>query len=308
MATQINPELSQLNIRDIQILGELPFHSSMRKLAKALGLEAQHMSKVLKNIEEKLSAQLVNRSVKGIAITPEGLRYSKMCKEILDSILRVQENFEQAEENKSQILVLASRVFLNSILSGVYAQLIENQFTNSRIRLIDGSPDKKEEWAKRGLVDLIVSIDKLTLSADWTNIHVGEIEWAFYARKNHPSARAHMSLGEFLQNKILVHSFINGDRLIEGDNVMGIKIRSKSKSLSVETAFAAINVITNSNQIGLLPIPLVKQLEIQDRLLRIHIDGQNRLQQKVFLSCHSDRVAQKFFRSLAEAIAKNLGS
>lgn len=306
MATQVNKELFQLNIRDIQTLAELPFHTSLRKLSQALGLEAQHMSKVLKTIEEKLNVQLVSRSVKGISVTPEGFRYANMCKEILNSILQVQENFDQADATKGQVLVLASRVFLNSIFSGAYAQLIEKKFTNSRLRLVDGSPDNKEEWAKRGLVDLIVSVDRLTLSEDWTSQLVGEIEWAFFARKNHPSARSKMKESDFLQEKILVHSYINGERLVETDVIMGLKIKSKSKGMSVETATTAISAVLNSNQIALLPKPIVIQLGLQEQLMQIQIEGNSGLRQKIFLSCHSDHVSQSFYQSLAQAMSKAL--
>jgi DNA-binding transcriptional LysR family regulator len=298
--------INQLTFRDMGVLSELPFHSSLRKLANASGLEAQHLSKIVKGMEDVLEVTLLNRSVKGIVPTPDGIRYARLAKEVLDFMSRAQEGFEKSEDSKTQVLTLGSRVFLNSMLAGVYARLTHLKFNNTRIRAVDGSPVEKEEWARRGLVDLIVSIEKLALSQEWVTQHLGEVEWSFFARRNHPGARSQMSLNELLAEKILIFAQIDGERLLESDVVMGVKVKAKSRGMSVETATTAIAAILNSNQIGLLPVFLVSQLGLQDRLLRIHVDGYEGFRQKVYLACHQDRVSKKFYDSMAQEISSLL--
>ena len=61
-----------MELRDIEYFAVVAEHGNLRRASEALGLSPPALSKSLRRLEESMQAKLVERTPKGVALTPVG--------------------------------------------------------------------------------------------------------------------------------------------------------------------------------------------------------------------------------------------
>ncbi len=299
--------IENLKISDFILIRELQYHQSLRSLSRAFKIEPQNMSKLIKRIETELGLNLVRRSSKGISLTPEAFNLIESFSDVF-KLLKQNQNqkiiIEKQEKVKNTTYTLAARGFINACLIPSLIKSADQILPQLKYLVVDASPAKKEEWARLGLVDFIISVEELDLGKNWQSEPVGTFSWNFYCRKGlivtNPIKREALS-----QYSILGHAHINDKRTIKEDNFMLEKNSKKSFQHAAETAISGMHISSLTDNFCYIPDLLVKQLPPKNGLQKILLENEPVKSQAVYLNAHIDRVQQRHFKELGK-ILKNI--
>lgn len=292
----------QLSFKDLKLIYEIPHHESLQSLSRALKIEPQNISKIIKRIEGDLNLKLINRSSTGSTPTSEALELAEIAKKILN----ISHDFlisKQVSDKKIIDYTFVSRVFLNACLSGVLTSASENELSDIRFKFIDASPKKKEIWARKGLIDLILSVEQIDLGKNWTHEKVGEFHWNFYGKKNHPIGTT-TRIEQLLKYPLVLHSHIDGDRMIDMKTVSNLKISPKILGHSSENTINTLKIISKTNQIGFLPDILYNEGFFNNEIQKISLEKNFPFKQSLYLSAHVDRVNQIHYKRILNILKK----
>jgi DNA-binding transcriptional LysR family regulator len=297
--------MDELSIKDFRVLAELPHHPSLRSLARSLHLEAQHLSKIVKSIETKLGQKLLLRSPQGISPTAQAIEWCGVAERVLVGLKTSDEASTRKAKQKVNQLTIVSRVFMNTYCSPIIAQMIEREMPQFSLRFVDASPRKKEEWARQGLAELILSIGQLDLGKMWEGQECGKIDWNFYSRTNHPIG-SQTTIEKMQEYPIIGHAYIDEKRLIETNRMSTAKVKSHSTGFMAETTITCMNIAASTNQITYLPELITRDSIKAGRLQRLHVRDLASHSQKVFLYAHLDKVQRSFYHRLINQLSSHL--
>ncbi len=87
-----------MNLRDLDLFCEVAHLGSFSKAAKAHGMSQPAASEIVKSIEEHLGCDLLNRSVRPLELTPEGVIYYDGCRQLLDEYRRLEDRVLQRRD------------------------------------------------------------------------------------------------------------------------------------------------------------------------------------------------------------------
>lgn len=128
----LKEEESAMRDSDWEIVYELYKNPNLTRVAKLLYMAQPSLTKRLKHIEEELAVTIVDRTPKGLELTPEGRYLGERAKEYLDFRKDVQEHLEQMRENAEYLITIGSSyTYSKYILSDL---LIQYQKQHPQIR------------------------------------------------------------------------------------------------------------------------------------------------------------------------------
>lgn len=286
---------NSIDFRDLKILSELSNQSSLRSLASYLDLEPQNLSKIIKSIEQKLNTEIIHRSSKGISITEDGMKYSQMA----DTILNLKPDLSFIDKKESRTITIASRVFINTCL----APALTNNLKNFRFRFVDGSPTKKEIWARSGLVDLVISLGELDLGKKFISEKMGVLEWGFFTNINNEMPDV-IHLSQAKNYKIIGSSYIELEKLRE---VFSFDHQNKHKlnfSHCAETSITSMMIASTNKDLVYLPKILIKTMKFENQFKEIKIKDITLRPNDVFLSCQIDKIKKKEYNLMSKILSE----
>jgi len=87
-----------MNLRDLDLFCEVAHLGSFSKAAKSHGMSQPAASEIVKSIEEHLGCDLLNRAVRPLELTPEGVIYYDGCRQLLDEYRRLEDRVLQRRD------------------------------------------------------------------------------------------------------------------------------------------------------------------------------------------------------------------
>ena len=87
-----------MHLRDLELFCEVAHLGSFSKAAKAHGMSQPAASEIVKSIEEHLGCDLLNRTVRPLELTPEGVIYYDGCRQLLDEYRRLEDRVLQRRD------------------------------------------------------------------------------------------------------------------------------------------------------------------------------------------------------------------
>lgn len=74
---------------------------SFSKAAASLGLARSSVSGIVQRLEDYLGIPLIERTTRSVTLTPQGLMYYRVCRQLLRSLQRAEENLRSDDEPES---------------------------------------------------------------------------------------------------------------------------------------------------------------------------------------------------------------
>lgn len=297
--------LRDLKIAELRILCEIPNQPSLRSLARLCGETPQNMSKILINIEKKTGEKLVFRSAQGYEPTEASYQIAKSLEPIVSKLANFTLESDWEEKETTTFYSLCSRAFMNFCFAPSIVEAFTNLESKVGFRFLDASPRRKEEWARLGLLDVILSIGELNLNKDWNQEAIGEIKWAFFTRINHPIGPV-TTISKLQKYPIILHSHIDGSRILDGLSIGTKKLAPKVFGAFTETNLAALQIAAKTNQICFVPEVIVRSLGLNYQVQKLVVSDFSDSPPALRLYAHKDRVKMTHLKIMKKAVSKIL--
>lgn len=231
-----------MEIRLLRYFWAVAQEGNISRAARILNITQPTLSRQIKELEESIGAPLFHREKNRLSLTREGC----FLKERAEEILALDEKLEQAFSTKrnEQLSGTISIGCVEADNSDTVAMLLEeliSDYPQIRFNLVTGTSDDISDRLEKGILDLAVLIEPVTLNEVETLTLPREEKWGFLVSKE---------------------LFIANKEFIQPEDIKGLPIlcssRSEVQRLLAEwsgLAFNQLNIVGNYNLIfNILPL------------------------------------------------------
>src|SRR5262245_11917620 len=177
-----------MELRDIEYFGVIAQHANMRRAAEALGLSPPALTKSLRRLETSMEAKLVERTGRGIRLTPMGDALAAQAQRLrmtLDDITR-----EAADLNRGQSghLRIGAGPTDCELLPAACTRLMR-EAPKLRIDITISDNDELVPLILDGKLDLAVNTVPPQVDEGVEAVHILDDQYVAFASADHPFAR-----------------------------------------------------------------------------------------------------------------------
>lgn len=282
----MNLSFRQVTLFELEILGELGQHTSLRSLSRAKKLEPPHLSKILARAEKKLGLALLKRSPSGYLLTPDGQRVVRFAREML----RTSESW-LAPEVPEPITVAAPRFVAAHVVAPALEALRQD---GRRFRLLDMAPDEVATAAAASAAEVVVSVGDVDLPRTWVPRPLGKLRWALYVPESHPlGSRA--TVEEVSQHPFVVPTYWSGKGFEAGDDYCPLPWSRRRRGDETSSIITALEIVRRSDtQMVFAPSLVMRATSTLGQMREVRVEGWDRVVRRVTLWLRSDRVRARF--------------
>lgn len=148
-----------MHIDNLKYFYDIATTKNISFVAKKSHISQSALSQQLIKLEDKLDTKLLERSNKGVNLTPEGEIALKYTKTILTSYTRMLEELNAYKNNKKTVNIYSLSYVKNFILPGFIGDFKKN-FKNYKINLSSIETPFNEESLNSSSFDIIISSEK----------------------------------------------------------------------------------------------------------------------------------------------------
>jgi DNA-binding transcriptional LysR family regulator len=190
-----------MELRDIEYFAVVAQHGSVRRASEALGLSPPALSKSLRRLEQAMQAKLVERTAKGVALTPVGvalLAQVHRLRLVLQDIRREADDLTHGRAGHLRIGVGATTV---EDLPEVCASLL-NQAPGLSVQVVVGDNDVMVPALCNGELDMIFNVIPGGPLPGCVQEHLFDDEVVVCASADHPLAkRRRVAMADLVQEQ-----------------------------------------------------------------------------------------------------------
>lgn len=296
----MDEELRRVTLFELEILGELAQHDSLRSLCRAKQLDAPHLSKILARTEKKLGIAVLKRSPKGYLLTPEGQRVVHFAREIsrASAVLK-----GAPTESPLRTLTIAAPRFVAACLVAPALEAIRSRLKGVRFRLLDVAPDEVASAAVSSAAELLVTVGTVDLPRTWEARDVGTLSWGLYASRRHPLP-VRVTGKQAAEYPFVVPTYWSGKAFDAGNDHCPLPWSQRRRGDESSSILTAVEIVRRSaEQLVFAPRIVMEEFRDAQGLRRIHVSDWEPVTRPVTLYAHADRVAAPFFEALHGALA-----
>ena len=297
-------DVSNLSLKDLRLLADMPKMKSIRSFALELGVTPPALSKTIMKLEEVLEVNMFERSAVGVIPTSELKELSLWAREVLSKVDQLNRSNEitRLPQFKQQITV-GTRAFLNTLFCGSFIQ--STPLKNIGWRFIDLSPHETLEAARLGGIQISLSLGKLPLGDNWYQEKVGDLHWALYVRTNHPLP-PNPSKEELVHYYFSFATYWDGTSVIKGEDFIPLENKLKHFGYGMQTAQTAIEIAKASDHIVHAP-KLLAQSHVNNGTLReVTLRGVKFTSHELYLATQIDKIPKKLQQGLVKQLARRI--
>lgn len=233
-----------MEMRDIEYFAVVAEHGNLRRASEALGLSPPALSKSLRRLEQSLQATLVERTPKGVALTPVGtmlLAQASRLRVTLRDIKHEANDMRRGEAGHLRIGVGATTV---EDLPAAYSALL-NKAPGLTGQVIVADNDELLPALRRGELDLIFNVIPETPYAGCIQEHLFDDEFIVCAAPDHPLAkRKRVTMADLAREKwaLSVPAVLNVQHLYQAFRDRGLplpQVAVEARSIRVRAQICA---------------------------------------------------------------------
>ncbi len=293
-------QLEDIRVSDLKLIKELAGVHSIRELARRISVDPQNLTKRIKQLEETLGAKIVNRSSKGISLTKQGDYLSKKFSDTVYSLENAFLFIQKSEHTKKRIRFCGRGYMISHFLYSCKAELLKEK--NYVFDLMDLSPQKTEQAARSGLLDVILSFEDTLLGPNWMRKEVGTVRWGFFARKNHPLANKN-NIRSLKNYDLLGFSYIENSRIAQVANANQIKLDA-SRSHGCENSRYSMQILKQTDSIACLPEIATQEEVDKGNLARLSVVLETQ-ERPLILSINKDTISAAYAKKIRRVFTNN---
>lgn len=297
-------DLQSLTLQELDLLVSLVRTRSIRELARRQGQLPGQVSKALKRLENKMQKRLVERSVRGVVLTHEGLRVLPIFEDILARAETLRDG--QKQQPQQTLLGVGSTSFL--INHHLVPCLSVPKLTSSvRFRFLEISPDQFTNAGLRHAFEIAFHFGRIEWPSTWFQEKIGEVGWNLCCNSLHPLAKKKtLTPADVLKYKFILPSYWTQEGFSLGDDGGPIAVEKRIKGHETSTAEAAMALVRATDQVAFLPNILIRAFEQRGEVHSLNVRGWETANRPLYLAVRSDLISKKFYQEIREAVVSRL--
>ncbi|QEG37649.1 LysR family transcriptional regulator [Bythopirellula goksoeyrii] len=263
-----------MHIKSLKIYCDIVERRSFSRAADDNGISQSNASQVVHQLEERLGAQLLDRSKRPFVLTPEGKRFFEGCRQIVREYDELENDVRTLRDASAGRLLVASIYSVGLAHMSLFMRQFSAKYPSAQVRLEYLHPDRVLEVVEQGDVDLgLVSYPEETRT-------LAAIPWRDEAivLVCHPNHR-------FATERSVNFAELSGESLVAFEE--GLRIRAEIDRLlmvhdvdatiafefdNIETMKRAIEI---NEGISLLPEPTVAKEIASGTLVKVPLEGEH---------------------------------
>jgi DNA-binding transcriptional LysR family regulator len=289
--------LDSLSLYELNLLREASHAKSLRGLARRLGKRPAHLSKALKKLEAKLSAELFTRSASGIQLSADAVRLLPVVEEICNLGLRLRSDRAGNSSERQIAFSIAAVHFLQVRLCIPALRQLPKRYATKRLRFVEILPDELLQHAVAGAFDCAVHTTALDWPGSWITFPVGKIGFGLYARTDH-ALPTNASEEDVLEQSFVIPTYLSEGKFVPGADQCPVPVSFRKWSHEAASAVSAAELLPHSDSLAFLPD--LAALPVMERKLirKITVKAWPKVEKDLFLSVHGARVTKGFCEAM----------
>jgi DNA-binding transcriptional LysR family regulator len=264
-----------------------------------------NISKIIRELELNLKAQILQRSATGVTLTFEGRKLSHGATEVLSSFEKLTSIESASAIHYERIVHVGSRGFLNINLGPVIAEYMEKYKPHWGAAFTDLSPKETIDAARSGALDLAIAMDRLDLSRYWKEVYIGDLTWNLYGKKNHPLK--HGATAEDLSRfRVMRAAYWDGQTIVNGEDLLPISDQINRPGFQIQTALTAIELAKVTNQLAFIPSLAARSALVSSEITEVEVEGLKPVKRPLFLWAKMDTMDNRTFSGMTKSLKYTL--
>lgn len=124
-----------MNLDSLDLYCSIVHRRSFSRGATDRGVTQAAASQAVQRLEEELGARLLDRSKRPLTVTPEGEKFYRACRELLDRFQRIREEIEEDKRRVAGVVRVAAIYSVGLHVMGGEMQKFRALFPDARVRL-----------------------------------------------------------------------------------------------------------------------------------------------------------------------------
>jgi DNA-binding transcriptional LysR family regulator len=247
-----------MQITALQVFCDIGRLRSISRAAAANGITQSAVSQLVRQIENRLGVQLLDRSVRPLGLTGEGQKYYEGCKDLVERYRDLEASLHRSAAELAATVQVAAIYSVGLRDMNQYVTRFAAQETGATVHIEYLHPDRVYEKVLDGTADLgLVSFPRK--SRDLVILPWRDEEMAVVCRRNDPLAR----LARVPLARLAGQSYIHFDKDLVIRREVDRFLRQHGVTVSIALEFDNIENIKHAIEVSagvsLLPSPTVER-------------------------------------------------
>lgn len=261
-----------MELRDIEYFGVIAEHLNMRRAAQALGVTPPALSKSLRRLETAVEARLVQRTGRGVELTPFGAALAAQARRLRLTLADITREVADLTSGRAGHLRIGAGPTDCELLPAACAQVMRAA-PRLTIDITISDNDELVPLIRAGKIDLALNTIPARPADGIEQMHVINDGYVAYASSRHPLSRKRklrvadlvaedwtMSPANFPPTQLLTRAFVD-----RGLPEPRLAMRTRSARLRLQFIAAtrllgfgsrlAVQMAMNRLQLKILPVP-----------------------------------------------------
>jgi DNA-binding transcriptional LysR family regulator len=131
-----------MHLNHVEIFCDVVARRSFSKAAEAAGISQSSASQAVQALEERLGAQLIDRSKRPLELTAAGEIYFEGCRDLLDSFRRIEDRVLTLQDKVTGRVRVAAIYSVGLLQMGAYARRFRESYPDAELELDYLHPDE----------------------------------------------------------------------------------------------------------------------------------------------------------------------
>lgn len=246
-----------MDIVKYEVFLDIVERGSYSKVCEDLGYSLSGISKMMKSMEEEIDIPLINRTNKGITLTPDGEKVLPLIRQLINYKDIIEEEFSLIKGIESGKIRIGCFPTISFAWISKLIAIFKNNHPNIVIEVIEENSIRiLEQWLNQGIIDVGVFSKQPYHNYDW----VGEREdkyVALFSKKHRFAQLGQVSVNQLFEEDLVLFKSHDG---IDQDVIKVMEYVGKDKvpKYTTNSDFTVIRLAEQVGFVALIPELIAK--------------------------------------------------
>lgn len=237
-----------MDTKKLELLLETVNCGSMKRAAEKLNYTQSGLVYMLNSLEQELGFTLLNRTFRGVSLTPEGEQLKPYIQQIVENTRKLEDEISTLSAQKQQeIFIGVYPAIAKSWIPDVSRRFMELH-SDVRIHIFIGM-EELAQWLEDGNIDIAICEHGISGKNTWIPIFKDEVYVALPADKHFPSNQP-VPLDDLVDYPVLLTSH-NPNSTGNSDLVKWVNSRNRAQNLEVKAPDASVQLLMVGEGLGI---------------------------------------------------------